>query len=364
MEKQKTMMDYILESPEIVVKNVEQSKTLTKPLVDLFLKKEYKTIWIVASGSSYNSGHCARMFIREYLDIEVKIIPPYTFCHYENNIKEEDFVFVISQSGYSTNAIDALKKLRELGREAIGITGDINSDFRLFADPVIDYGVGIETVGYVTKGVTTLATFLILFALEAGLVKNKVSIEEYNKIKEEMILAMDAHKIVTEETFKLYEKNYKALTSMTNCYVCGCGSNYGLALEGALKIGETVQIPSIGLELEEYIHGPNLQLSPNYTVFIIDSGDPTSKRAIEIFYATKAVTDKVFIISNDLSIDDDHAIRVPVTIRETLSPLYGLPFFQIISYQVTEDLNRWKKHPLFDKFKEKAVSKSEAYGNR
>ena len=49
---------------------------------------------------------------------------------------------------------------------------------------------------------------------------------------------------------------------MTNAYVCGVGANLGTASEGALKFGETVSIPTAAYEVEEYIHGPNIQIDP------------------------------------------------------------------------------------------------------
>ena len=54
--------------------------------------------------------------------------------------------------------------MRSQGLRAVCLTGNVDSDARDHADIVVDYGVGEELVGYVTKGVTTLATFLMLLA--------------------------------------------------------------------------------------------------------------------------------------------------------------------------------------------------------
>lgn len=360
-EKKMTMMDYVLESPEAVSKNVDRSKELTKSLVERFTKGNYKTIWIVASGSSCNGSNCARAFVRHYLDVEVKIVTPFTFTNYENNLTENDFAFVISQSGYSTNSIEALEKLKAMGKEAIGLTGNLDSDFKDHADTLVEYGVGIETVGYVTKGVTTLAEFLMLFALDAAVATGKMSEADADKVKAEIKKTADAHKVITEETLAFYEKNYKALTSMTVAYCCGFGASYGTAMEGALKIGETVQIPSVCYEMEEFIHGPNLQLTPNYTLFFVDGDDHCSKRVLEIYHAVRAITDKAYIITNDKSVDEDHAIRMPFDTNPLIAPLYCLPFFQIIAYKVTTDTNKWEKHPLYNVFKTKVACKTENY---
>ena len=115
-EKKLNMRDYVEETPDVVRKNCKNHSELTNRLVQEFLKKDYKSIWIVASGSSYNACMSARLFMRKTLNMEVKVIPPFTFENYENDFKEDDFVFVVSQSGRSTNALAALDFLKKKGQ--------------------------------------------------------------------------------------------------------------------------------------------------------------------------------------------------------------------------------------------------------
>lgn len=109
--------------------------------------------------------HCARYYMKSRLGAEVKIVTPFTFNHYEHDMTPEDFVVCISQSGCSTNTIESLRLCRKLGVPAIGLTGNIHSDFKNEADEVIDFGLGSEKLDFVTKGVVTLTAFLMLFAL-------------------------------------------------------------------------------------------------------------------------------------------------------------------------------------------------------
>ena len=103
MEHKKTMLDYIADCPEFIRNNVADSAALTKPLVDEYVN------WIVACGSSSNGSLCARQFIRRHLKCEVKIVTPFHFVSSENDFSETDMVVVVSQSGYSLNALDAIK---------------------------------------------------------------------------------------------------------------------------------------------------------------------------------------------------------------------------------------------------------------
>ena len=147
---------------------------------------------------------------------------------------------------------------------------------------------------------------------------------------------------------------------MNVCYCCCFIQGYGIATEAALKIGETIQIPSFAYEAEEFIHGPHLQLTPYYTLFFIDDFSLGSDRLIQIYQAAHSVSDYVFAITNNPIVDDQHALRLPFEIKEPLlSPLYLLPFFQIIAYQVTTDLNKWNKHPMLANFEKYVDSKTE-----
>ena len=110
-----TMLTYIEQTPEQLKRNVERAEELTGALVDLYALKPRHAIWIVACGSSFNGALCARYFMMKYLKREVKIVPSATFIFGEHDLHEDDFVFVISQSGCSTNSIQALDLLRELG---------------------------------------------------------------------------------------------------------------------------------------------------------------------------------------------------------------------------------------------------------
>lgn len=275
-----TMQDYIEETYRRELEIVDNYINLTNELIECCKNKQIHTVWFVASGSSYNAVQCAYVFMQKILPFEIKVVTPYTFTYYANNISVNDIVIIITQSGLSTNAMEAIKKTNSLGIESICLTGNVESDVKNYAKKVIDYGVGEELVGYVTKGVSTLVLFLILWSIRySG--KNE---ETYIK---QVIRAIELQKNVKEQSYDFIKNHYSDLSSMTVSYCCGAGGSYGVALEGALKIGETIHIPSFAYEIEEYIHGPNLQLTPNYTVFLFDTNDEASQRVSQIYEASK-----------------------------------------------------------------------------
>ena len=292
----------------------------------------------MASGSSYNAALCVRPYLRKWLSCEVLITEPFTFCTYECQQPEDELAVVISQSGYSTNALQALDAIHAKGRTAIGITSDPASDLRLHADLLIDYGCGPESVGYVTMGVTSLGLFLCLFALQAAYAAGRLSGAALAAEREKLFRLADAYEQAIPAGETLLRARYKQLSSMQTVCLVGAGASYGVAREAALKLMETLQIPACAYELEEFLHGPNLHLTPNHTLFFLAADPRDRERGAP---------------GGDLS--------VPGTVDALLAPLTFLPFFQLAAYHLTEELHRWHKHPLVAAFESAVSGKSENY---
>ena len=361
-ENKKTMQDYIVSCPDFIRTNVARSEELTKPVVEEFINGHYRTVWIIACGSSMNGSACARSFVRRYLGCEVKIVAPFTFVTQENDLKDDDMVIIVSQSGYSLNALEAAEVVRKKGRRCLALTGDLESDLARKCDIAANYGVGRETVAYVTRGVTTLALFFMLFAIEAACAKGTMTTNEAETLKKQLLMAADANEETQKNWSSFFDMHYQALSGMTNAYVCGVGANMGTAMEGALKFGETISIPTGAYEIEEYIHGPNIQMTPRYTVFLIDGGIG-SDRIQKIFEGTSIVTPNTFLITTNDRLTGDRIFNVHCDVPEEITPLCILPFFQLTAWKVTEDLGRWVKHPLQRKMEKFVSSKSENYTN-
>ncbi len=360
-DEKPTMMTYIKATPEQLATNTRDAHDITRSLVDAYVSGGYERVVIVACGSSANGSQCALPLMIKYLRQDVQVVPPETFNCCKHALGKTDFVFAVSQSGCSTNTIAALDRLREMGRLSIGLTGNAGADFKEHADLLVDWCVGTENVGYVTKGVTTLAQFLMLFALGASQAKGLTSDRDYAAVMAEMAQVSERHEVVQRETNEFYERNRAALTSLGAVYSCGFAQGYGVACESALKIGETIKVPSFAYEAEEYIHGPHLQLTPKYTAFFYDDLGVCGERLHTIYRATRTVTDYAYAVTNSPEVDDTHAVRLPFEIGEPLlAPLYVLPFCQTIAFRASTELNSWDSHPLLSQFGDIAATKTKS----
>lgn len=362
---EKNMLDYIRETPGVLKNNIDRREELTKTFTALYLEQG-GPITVVAAGSSYNAAMCAKPFMEKILAVQVNVFQPFSYLYYDQLPQNDGFTVVVSQSGSSTNAIDAMAEARRRTGKGIGITGCRESEMGRQADVLIEYGVEEESVGWVTKGELTLDLFLKLCALDIAEKTGRLTAREVESWLEEMRRAADCFPKLEKMTYELIRRHAKLFTSMEHAYIIGAGPGYGVALEGALKNGETIRIPAFAYEMEEFLHGPNYQLSPTHTVMMIDCDPRTHRRVMEIAEACDCVTDRIFVVSS-LPSDEftaplaDRVLSLDAGIDPYVSSFALLPFFQLTAYHMAEQLHRWERHPMFPPFRIKCGSKTKEY---
>ncbi len=147
---------------------------------------EMNTVTILATGSSYNACLSAKFAFETLADVTITIEEPYNFNHYGRLIKGTDTIIGVSQSGKSASTIDAMKELSGTEIQRIVLTSDVESPIAQVVDKVIDLNMGIETVGFVTKGFSATILQLILLAIKVGVSKKHIDEQKLHALKEEL----------------------------------------------------------------------------------------------------------------------------------------------------------------------------------
>ena len=356
---EKDMEYYIKISNEVMLKNLNSREALPKKLVDQYLDSGKDHICIIASGSSLNAAMAAELFMNQCMGNNVVVMSPTEYIDYRKENVKDYFKIVISQSGCSTNIIEAVKDMAADENKPAVLTGNLEGDIKKYSDNLIEYGVGNESIDYVTLGMTVLIQTLILFVLETGKRKGFLS-EEYNSLAEELETCCIANREMYYKAIHFTETFYKDLLKMDRVIIVADGANMGIAREAALKFGETLKIPALYYESEEYIHGPNMQLTPEYAVFFIDT-NRKHNRMFDIFEATGYITEHTYFVTDKEMPESERIIKVTGNVRSELTPLYTAVPFQYISAHVTKEKNNFECHPLFGRFEEKIHCKTDDY---
>lgn len=84
----------------------------------------------------------------------------------------------------------------------------------------------------------------------------------------------------------------------------------------------------------------------------------------QVYKATRKVTNRAYLISNNPQLSrDGHVLSLSDTVSSELSPLVYLPFVQLLSFIVSNDLHSIYQHPLLKEFKAIAAAKTENFVN-
>ena len=357
-----TMLEYITQTKDTLLNIIDNSKEFTKPLVDYYLNNKCDGLYFVASGSSYNGCYCALDFAQHILHENILLKTPFNFIHHEKPYIGKQMIIAVSQSGCSTNTLDVLKQLKHDGHSTVCLVGRDDCDAKEYADLLVNWQVGEEKIGFVTKGVSSLACFVMVFALELAKARNLIDDNKYQHAKQNFRLSQDIQPEMLHNTIDLFNAHKQDFISRDRVIFLSSGPNLATAKEAALKISETSCINSLVCEAEEFLHGPLYPCTPNDLIIIIDNNDdPSSQRLLDIGLALKDdITPKVYAITNSDRFDDEHAFRTSKQTCLHLSPLYKLTCIQTLAYLMSEATNKYRPHDCVIKFKKanKVASKS------
>ena len=359
------MRDCINAAVPVMCAQLDQGGELVSPLVQSFMTACPQRMVLVASGSSYTAACMVRPYLERTLGMSVEVTFPYTFGKYDvSGLDADVYALVISQSGASVNCVEALNAAREAGITARLLTSNPRADCSFVSDEVFDWGCGEEAVGYVTFGPMSLTAYLMLFAARVRTVRGDSSYEK--ECRSQIAAAVLSHAEICDLADAFVKDNYPYLMQMDRVYVLGCGCNYGTALEGALKIGETVKVLAVGYEQDEFQHGPALQIDPTYTVFVLDGGDATSEHASLVHRGLTLVAPNSYLVKprSLLSFDereDRRVLGLPMDCPEPFSCFYILPVLQIVAATLSRDLDSRKSHPLYYRMTEVIDFRTKSY---
>ncbi|MDD4643055.1 MAG: SIS domain-containing protein [Erysipelotrichaceae bacterium] len=336
----KWMYDCIEEAPSACKRIMKNRESLLNELVELYLSKDYSKVLIVASGSSFNIANCAKYAMEDNLKKRVETVNSITFAKYDYAYHKDAFVLCLSQSGRSTNTIAAVETAKQMNYTTAVVSMIPNSPIARYCDNAYIYGSFDEGKDvFVARGLPTSTLFLILFSIEAGLKAGILSKEVYKTKIKELDSMIDLMINVRSSADKWYDLNKKDFYSMKRAMVCGIGVSYGVANEGALKIEETIGIPSNVYELEEFLHGPTYEVKKDNAIFLIDIDQRSHDRVLTIYKAMHELTDRVYLLTFSNEINGDKVLNINADPNSLFNPLLFVIPFQILASRVCDDLN-------------------------
>lgn len=325
-----SMYGYIKDTGHALRNAFAERAVFCDPFVELMSTHDFKRVYFVGSGTSYNASIYISTLMQRYARVEASPAFPTRFDERSvatSGAYRPDQVLVvgISQSGTSVSTIDVMRRAHEAGFYALALTDVMDSPVTKSADSSIRLLTGKEEVHVETRGYQVSLFEGYLLAISAGHALGTLDDVAFaEKIADADRLAKCYDSLVAQAD-SWYDDHVFELMAITRGYVCTYGINACTAEEAELKLNETYHKPVRGYELEEMIHGPHYALDENnYTFFVAPDG-PGIERipSFLAWYADNKITDHIFVITNGGHAGEfgEKSICFREQIAEELTPL-------------------------------------------
>lgn len=315
--------------------------------------------WLMlATGSSVNAAESAKYYIESLSLVRVTIAEPFHYQHFEKHNPAVKTVIAVSQSGESTSTLHALAALKKAYPVAtIGMTSKPQSELARTADIFTLLDIGEERVGYVTKGY--VATILTLMLTGLRHARTVGAISEEREAQELTVLrrAVEAIPEIIDRTESFFTRWQQELISSPRFTCIGYGPAVGVCMEMGTKFTETVRVPSQGIEMEVFMHGPYFEINPQHRLFFIDIPSVARDRLRLLRQYEQRHTQYVYTVTSEPS-EDPHTLSLNVDVPETVLPLVTVVPFQILAHHIAEGKGNNLPQRIFTDFGVSVKSKT------
>jgi glucosamine--fructose-6-phosphate aminotransferase (isomerizing) len=297
--------------------------------------REIKRLIILACGTSWHAGLIGEYMIEEYARIPVEVEYASEFRYRNPILDEGTTVLVISQSGETIDTLAAMREAQRKGARALGIVNVVGSTIARESDGGVYIHAGPEIGVASTKAFTSQVAVLTLLTLALGrqrALSREAGIEmarELDRIpgKIEEILARS-------EAVRSIAQKY---AQRDNFIYLGRGTNFPVALEGALKLKEISYIHAEGYPAAEMKHGPIALIDENMPVVFLCPRDSAYEKVVNNMMEVRARRGRIIAIATEGDTDiaklADHVIFIPQTLS-VLQPMLSVIPLQLLAYHV------------------------------
>ena len=211
---------------------------------EVLCQTEY--IDIVACGTAYHSGLCAKAAIEELLRIPVRVFLASEYRYTRPIVRGDALTIAVSQSGETADTLAAAQLAKEKGCKVLALTNCARSSLTRMSDLLLVTGAGREVGVAATKSFQAqLAALYSLCAALANFRKKRVP-------SPEDLLPLCGQSIRESAAVAGWAPCFAAAR---NVFFLGRGADRCAALEGSLKFKEITYLPAEGYAAGELKHG-------------------------------------------------------------------------------------------------------------
>ena len=335
------MLKEIYEQPVVVAQTLRSylqrmQGHVTLPIPDFDLGA-VKRLTIVACGTSFYAGMVAKYWFEQFARIAVDLDVASEFRYRAPVMEPGGLALFISQSGETADTLAALQHARAEGQKIAVVVNVPTSTMAREADLLLPTHAGPEIGVASTKAFT--CQLAVLAALAANFARARGRLSEAD---EKVIVRHLAEAPASLNAALAYDEAIaevaKLVVAARDVLYLGRGTDFPLALEGALKLKEISYIHAEGYAAGEMKHGPIALIDDHVPVIVIAPSGPLFDKTVSNMQEVRARGGKVILISDYDGIaaagDGCAATITMPKVHPLIAPLvYAVPV-QLLAYHV------------------------------
>jgi glutamine---fructose-6-phosphate transaminase (isomerizing) len=295
-----------------------------------------RRVLLLACGTSYHAGLIGKFLIEGAARIPCEVDLASEFRYRDPVVGPEDLVIVISQSGETADTLAAVKEARARGARVLAISNVVDSAIPRASNGVLYTHAGPEIGVASTKCFTAQLAALALIAIHLGRRSGKLAPEAAAKLVAELALTPTKMTEALEGLGNLAELAREYRYARDFLFI-GRGTNYPIALEGALKLKEISYIHAEGYAAGEMKHGPIALIDDGVPVVVLAPRGPGYDKVLSNLAEVRARNGHIIGIGTqgDAQLPDlcDRVLSIPDA-PAALQPFLTVLPLQLMSYAI------------------------------
>jgi len=334
------MAKEIHEQPEVVGHTLAHyldmaARRVLLPDSDVLDWRKLQRVTISACGTAYYAGLIGKYWFERFARLPVEIDIASELRYRGAPMEPGNLAIFVSQSGETADTLATLRYAKEQGQHVLSIVNVPTSSIARESDLVMPTLAGPEIGVASTKAFTCQLAALACLAIGAGCARGVVSeADEHNLVR-----ALTEVPRLMSEALSLESEVERLARDLIKCrdvLYLGRGTNYPLALEGALKLKEISYIHAEGYAAGELKHGPIALIDETMPVIVIAPYDRVFEKTVSNMQEVAARGGRIILVT-DAKGAREAKVRTLATLTlpemaSTITPLiYAVPV-QLIAY--------------------------------
>jgi glucosamine--fructose-6-phosphate aminotransferase (isomerizing) len=296
------MLKEIYEQPIVVAQTLKSylqrlDERVTLPIPDDFDLAAVRRVTIVACGTSFYAGMVAKYWFEQFARVPVDLDVASEFRYRTPVMEDGGLMIVISQSGETADTLAALRHAKAEGQKIAAVVNVPTSTMAREADLLLPTHAGPEIGVASTKAFTCQLAVLAALAANFARAKGRLTPDEEREIVEHLAEAPAALNAALSRDEAIAAMAHTVAGARDVLYL-GRGTDYPLALEGALKLKEISYIHAEGYAAGEMKHGPIALIDEAVPVIVIAPSGPLFEKTVSNMQEVQARGGKVVLISD------------------------------------------------------------------